>query len=28
MFAKPYEEQELITAIRGLLREDNRILAE
>ncbi len=26
MFAKPYEKQELITAIRKLLREDNRIL--
>ncbi len=28
MFAKPYEKQKLITAIRKLLREDNRILVE
>ncbi len=28
MFAKPYEKQKLITAIRKLLREENRILVE
>ncbi len=28
MFAKPYEKQKLITAIRKLLREENRIFVE